>query len=136
MARELGIPHGGWCPRGRLAEDGPIDNDYLLQETASADPAKRTRRNVRDSDGTLIVAEGDLRGGTALTRRCAERLGRPLLVVSGALPGDVAAATRWVLDHRIETLNVAGPRASQWPRGYEVASRLLRALLGRDTIAG
>ena len=53
-AIERGIPHGGWCPRGRRAEDGRIDRRYALRETPAHDYQQRTRWNVRDSDGTLI----------------------------------------------------------------------------------
>jgi hypothetical protein len=61
------VPHGGWCPRGRKAEDGPLDAKYLLQETKSAGYLQRTRQNVMDSDGTLIVNLGTLEGGTLAT---------------------------------------------------------------------
>ena len=63
-ALELGIAHGGWCPRGRLAEDGPIADRYGLRETASSDYAVRTEQNVVDSDATLILHRGPLTGGT------------------------------------------------------------------------
>jgi len=33
-AMALGIPVGGWCPRGRRAEDGPIPAIYPLTETS------------------------------------------------------------------------------------------------------
>ncbi|MEZ6054758.1 MAG: putative molybdenum carrier protein, partial [Planctomycetaceae bacterium] len=64
---DLDLPCGGWCPRGRKAEDGPIDERYPLKETESAKYDVRTRRNVRDSDGTLVLTVGDPIGGTALT---------------------------------------------------------------------
>lgn len=111
-----GIPHGGWCPKHRLAEDGPIPLRYDLIETASEDPAERTLLNVRDSQGTLILNRGDLAGGSLLTLYCAERLQRPCLVVP------LEEAERWVEPVRawlaaqgIEVLNLAGPRASQRP---------------------
>jgi len=123
-----GIPHGGWCPRGRRAEDGRIDGRYALIETPSRDYEQRTRWNVRDSDGTLIVSRsGVLTGGSAYTARCAERLGRPLL---HAHPGaDDAQALRAFLErHRIRTLNVAGPRASVDPEIYEYVVGVLERL--------
>ncbi len=67
VAIELELPCGGWCPRGRLAEDGTVPDRYPLQETRSAEYAERTERNVIDSDGTLIIATRPLTGGTALT---------------------------------------------------------------------
>jgi hypothetical protein len=58
-----GIPHGGWCPAGRIAEDGMIPERYQLRETASPGYRERTRRNVEDSDGTLILNLGELDAG-------------------------------------------------------------------------
>ncbi len=126
-ALELGIPHGGWCPRGRLAEDGTIPPRFQLTETESSEYAVRTERNVLDSDGTLILCRGETSGGTELTRRLAIEHGRPCLVVDlnrPILPKDVC---RWVSENRIETLNVAGPRESQ-NRG--IAAQAWRFLVG------
>jgi Circularly permutated YpsA SLOG family len=81
VALELGLECGGWCPRGRRAEDGEIPARYPLRETRSAGYPVRTERNVRDSDATLVLHEGRLGRGTALTAGCARRLGRPLLEV-------------------------------------------------------
>src|SRR5436305_1193025 len=67
VALELGIPCSGWCPRGRRAEDGTIPPRYPLQETRSLAYPVRTRWNVRDSDGTLILTRGRPDRGTALT---------------------------------------------------------------------
>src|SRR5688572_12994856 len=67
----LGIEHGGWCPRGRLAEDGQIPRRYQLTETKTSKYRERTERNVLDSDGTLILFRALLSGGTELTRRLA-----------------------------------------------------------------
>ena len=73
VARELGIPCGGWCPRGRRAEDGPIPEAYPVRETPSTAYPERTAWNVRDSDGTLVITRGKPRGGTALTVSLARR---------------------------------------------------------------
>lgn len=129
VARALEITIGGWCPKGRAAEDGPIDPAYPLRETPSARPSQRTEWNVRDSDGTLIVAPGALRGGTALTRRCAERLGKPHLVVSPTDPEAPQTIRKWCLASGITVLNVAGPRESQSPGiGAQTAAMLRRVL--------
>ncbi len=71
IARRL--PHGGWCPRGRRAEDGAVPARYALREHASPDYAARTERNVVDSDATLVLAIGSPTNGTALTVRLAAR---------------------------------------------------------------
>ena len=129
VAIELGIPHGGWCPRGRLAEDGAIPRRYCLTEHVSPDYDDRTRQNVADSDGTLILCVGRLRGGTRLTRDEARRRGKPCLAVALDREPDVAAGRRWLAQHHISTLNVAGPRESQSPGIGRLAAEYLRALL-------
>ncbi len=132
VALEAGVPCGGWCPLGRRAEDGRIPDRYPLRETESADYSERTERNVRDSDGTLIVTRGPLSGGTALTERCARRLGRPVLIVDLDKddPEHWAACIRdWIATHGIRVLNVAGPRESQQPGIYDAARQLLSTVL-------
>jgi len=128
-ALALGISCGGWCPRGRRAEDGPIDACYALQETPSADYAQRTEWNVRDSDGTLVLTRGEPRGGTALTLDFARGLGRPTLVLDLARAPDAEAIRDWLRRERIRVLNVAGPRESVAPGIHEDALGLLRASL-------
>ena len=112
-ARAAGLPCGGWCPRGRLAEDGPIDPGYPLVETPSADYAQRTEWNVRDSDGTLVVVRGRITGGTALTITLARQHGKPLLVVHLSRNPSPEEASRWIEAGGLAVLNVAGPRESQ-----------------------
>jgi hypothetical protein len=114
-ARALALPCGGWCPRGRKAEDGPIAAEYPLRETPSEDYAQRTEWNVRDSDGTLVLTRGEPSPGTAYTIDLARRLGRPLLILDLGDEPDPAAAWRWIEDEAIGVLNVAGPRESQSP---------------------
>lgn len=111
----LGIQHGGWCPRGRLAEDGPIAARYQLQELDSSDYADRTERNVIDSDGTLILYRDRLQGGTALTNRLAKAHGKPLLRVRLDRTIEFEKIVRWIADEGIEVLNIAGPRGSSHP---------------------
>ena len=129
VARELGLRAGGWCPRGRRAEDGPIPDRYPLRETPSSSYPLRTEWNVRDSDGTLILHRGALRGGTALTRRLARRLGRPLLAVDLVAPPAAGAVRAWLAHERIATLNVAGPRESEQPGIHAASATFLREVL-------
>ena len=124
-----GIPHGGWCPRGRRAEDGPIELRYTLQETPSRGYEQRTRWNVRDSDGTLLLSRVPvLTGGSAYTARSAEHVGRPW---RHAHPGADGAEEilAWLETTRIRTLNVAGPRTSTDPDIYAYALGVLESLL-------
>jgi hypothetical protein len=128
VAIELGLAHGGWCPLGRKAEDGPIDVRYNLRETSSPKYHVRTRRNVLDSDGTLILYRGELTGGTELTLKYAREHGGPCRAVDlGEV--NLAAVRRWLVDHAIATLNVAGPRESTAPGVYEEARKTLLAIL-------
>jgi hypothetical protein len=110
-----GISVGGWCPRGRLAEDGVISDRYPLTETPEPDPAQRTAWNVRDSDGTLILHRGPLAGGTALTAALARREGRPLLQLDLDAGPEPQVIEAWLAGHGIRVLNVAGPRESEAP---------------------
>lgn len=130
-AIQRGLSHGGWCPRGRLAEDGEIDRRYALRETESTSYRQRTRQNVIDSDGTLILNIGELRAGTLSTLRFAERYGKPHRVVQldreprGDDPPFVMA---WVRHHGIAILNIAGPRESTRPGIYGLAREFLESL--------
>lgn len=131
-ALERGFACGGWCPRGRRAEDGPIPMQYPLQELDSGRYLDRTHRNVADSDGTLILRRGKLTGGTKATAQFACKIGKPLLVIDfhGA-EADTAVARigEWVATGRIEILNVAGPRESSLPGVQDETSRLIGAVL-------
>jgi hypothetical protein len=135
VAREHGLGIGGWVPRGRRAEDGPIPERYgALRETRSADPAVRTARNVRDSDATLVVSHGPLRGGSLLTWREAIRLGRPVLHLDLDRLSQPEAAARlrsWLDAEAPDTLNVAGPRASHDAAIGACVAELLRGVLSR-----
>src|SRR6266480_6240028 len=117
---------GGWCPAERLAEDGTIPEHYPVVELANAGYAARTARNVADSDGTLIISNGEPIGGTRETiDRCVE-MDKPHLIIDHAkIPTNeiVELVLRFVGDHHIRLLNVAGPRASQWPEGHKTAQR-------------
>lgn len=127
----LGMPHSGWCPRGRLAEDGAISIHYNLQETESCRYYVRTELNVKDSDGTLILFRRYITQGTALTRRCAEHYRKPLLCIDLGRPLESHRTTirNWLTEHQIATLNVAGPReSSALGIAAEVRSFLLHVL--------
>jgi Circularly permutated YpsA SLOG family len=129
VAMALQIPCGGWCPRGRRAEDGQIHERYPLEETDSRSYASRTIQNVVDSDGTLLLAFGRVSGGTLLTKNVAEQRRKPCLVVDLTNPPQVADVQDWMREHEIRVLNVAGPRASQAPDAYRLATSLLVKLL-------
>jgi len=129
VALALGIPCGGWCPKGRRAEDGVIPAHYPLTETTSKDYRVRTRRNVRDSDGTLILSRGPLSGGSALTRKLAKEMDKLFLVVDLAQRPRASEVRVWIASNNIHTLNVAGPRESNQSGIYLQAKKFLRQIL-------
>jgi hypothetical protein len=129
VAIGLKLPHGGWCPRGRLAEDGRIPRRYELQETDSADYPVRTERNVQESDATLVLCRGRPVGGTYLTVRMARKHRRPCLVVDLDAPLPPEKVRAWIAAGEVRCLNVAGPRASQSPGIGRQAAAYLREVL-------
>ena len=130
-AMAWGLKTGGWCPRGRLAEDGVIPQRYRLRETPLSDYAQRTGWNVRDSEATLILHRGALTGGTELTRRLAESMGRPCRCVDLATAPDPRESAAWIRQRAPSKLNIAGPRESQHP-GIGLQARRFLELVFRS----
>ncbi|HSS45814.1 MAG TPA: putative molybdenum carrier protein [Burkholderiales bacterium] len=131
-ALALGTPCGGWCPEGRLAEDGRIPERYPLKELAGAGYVERTLQNVIDSDGTVIINFGELQGGTEQTLLfCVEQAKPHELINAEEVPALKAAKLIgvFVRKHRIEILNVAGPRHSKEARAYAYALEAVRRFL-------
>lgn len=128
FAIENGIPHGGWVPRGRRAEDGYISLKYHLWETEEPYYQVRTEKNVQEAHGTLIISRGALKGGSAFTRYCAFRHGKPLLHIDLEKVPLLSAAElvrRWIEEEQVQILNIAGPRASSDSSIYEATRDLL-----------
>lgn len=132
-AMEHGIPHGGFCPKGRLAEDGAIPERYQLTALKSKAYPKRTEENVKHSDGTVIfTVSSKLVGGSKKTAEFAEKHGKPWLHLwDSGRPDITAAALRsFIQKHGIAVLNVAGSRGSKEPSvGEFVRSVLIAGLL-------
>ncbi len=115
------IPHGGWCPKGRKAEDGIIAPKYQLQETPSEEYAQRTQWNVRDSQGTVIFSiNQNLVGGSLLTKNLAQHYNKPWLHISkNSNNNPILELSEFIDQNRINVLNVAGSRASEEPEIYQ-----------------
>ncbi len=133
---ELNFPCGGWCAAGRTAEDGPISVLYPLIELRSPYYDDRTRRNIVESDATLIISEGKLSGGTLLTANYAKQIGRPVFIFELS-PFFIDNTFEDLLDfleaYHVQTLNVAGPRASQSDKAYENSNHIVKLLIRKAT---
>jgi Circularly permutated YpsA SLOG family len=130
-----GFTCGGWAPGDRMAEDGIIPKQYPLTILPNGNYRQRTRLNVVDSDGTVILYDGCLTDGTRLTRDLCELLDRPCILISARETTDpIAAATavlKFIDDNNIETLNVAGPRLSGWADGYRFAADVIGGVISK-----
>jgi hypothetical protein len=142
---ETGLEHGGYVPRGRKAEDGIIAGRYILVELKTSSYPARTRKNIEESDGTVIFSlERSLSGGTKLTRDYAHKIGKPMLQIyenrKEGVPNpdllrlEIQALADFLRSNKIAVLNVAGPRESKEPGIYEWTLKMLRAafLVGRS----
>ena len=128
FAIKFNIPHGGWIPKGRLTEDGPLPENYELQEMPTDSYPARTEQNVIDSNGTLLFSRGDPTGGTAYTQKMAQKHKKTLRHIDlyRATSFDAASLIlSWIQLRLIRILNVAGPRASEDPDIYEDVFRIL-----------
>ena len=128
VAIELGIPHGGWVPAGRLAEDGIIPECYNVLETPSSDPAQRTEWNVRDSDATLVISNGRLIGGSQLTLEMAKKYEKHYLHIDLSVVTEIEAINQiiiWLNSMDCKSLNVAGSRNSEDSKIYQNAKIIL-----------
>lgn len=122
------IPHGGWCPKGRLASDGIIHERYMLQETESSGYRQRTKRNVADADATVVFNIGDLDGGTLQTVKFAMTQRKPFVVIQLddlPLSESVELFSSWVETNKIMSLNFAGPREEKRPGVYVLVGSFL-----------
>jgi Circularly permutated YpsA SLOG family len=126
-AMRHGIEHGGWCPKGRRAEDGTIPSRYALRETPSRAYIERTEWNVRDSDGTvLFTIEERLVGGALRTLEFAILHHKPHLHLTEAAKGNAALVLgTWMRQNSIRVLNAAGSRATREPRVGSFVRRVL-----------
>lgn len=133
-ALDFGLDHeiaiGGWCPKGRYAEDGVIDSRYPLIETEQAEVTWRTEFNARDSDGSLVLVENHLMRGTGYTREMAIKHQKPYWIQPLDAPFDKEEFSRWLIANNIRVLNIGGPRESDQPGSvYDNARALLEKII-------
>jgi Circularly permutated YpsA SLOG family len=135
-ALDLGLEAGGWVPKGRKADDGPLSPRYAVTETASRDHAQGAEWNVRDTDATLVLATGRLLGSSAeAAAAVAHKFEKPLLVVDLLQPRNLGSILFWLEYEKVSVLNVAGPRESEVPGIRAMAMEFLKGLLmaAKDT---
>ena len=134
IAINFKILHGGWCPKGRLAENGVIPDIYFLKETDSNDVSVRTKHNIRDSDGTLILIPNnntDITDGTIFTIKEVKEQSKPHLIISLSQDKEdaVESIVEWSQSNDIKILNIAGPRESQAPGIHHLSLIFLEKLI-------
>ena len=132
LAIKLGIEHGGWIPKGRKTEAGPLPESYRLKEMETDDYRERTRQNIIDSHGTVILSRGELTGGSKLTLSYAKVIGRPNTFINLSFTEEYEASlilSGFIRENRIECLNVAGPRISHQPWIYQDVKTVLEVAL-------
>ena len=106
------IPHGGWCPKYRIAQDGLVPMKYQLQEAEKHGYWHRTKLNVRDSDATVVFTPPTPGRGSSMTIQSCLDFGRPYLHITTEQSLDEAAARllKFITERKVKTLNVAGSR--------------------------
>lgn len=131
LAIKLSIPYGGWIPKGRKTESGSLSLKYQLTEMETVDYPSRTKMNIVDSHGTVIVSRGRLMGGSELTKVFAKVVGKPVCHIDLTQNDSFEAAIilqSFIMENQIEVLNVAGPRASRDPEIYFDVRSILEAV--------
>ena len=131
-AIKYSYPYGGWIPKGRLTEYGPLPDEYQLKEMPTKNYPARTEKNVLASDGTVIITHGKLTGGSALTKKLSKKHKRPYLHINlNETPAFLASSeiNAWINKNNIEVLNVAGSRASKDPQIYEDTKYIIQGVI-------
>lgn len=131
-----GVPHGGWCPKGRLAEDGAIDRRYRLKETSTKQYPQRTEKNVQEADGTVIFTMSPtLSRGSAKTAQFAIKQGKPWIHLHNGISDRESSLLKFLVQHHIRVLNVAGSRASKEPDIYDLVQQTLEGTANGQSAA-
>ena len=135
FAISRGIKHGGWCPKGRLAEDGIIPEKYCLIETSTNLYPQRTKQNVKDSDATIVFTDTHMSRGAMLTITCCETFKKPYFIIPITSADDEAAKDsllEWLVKIKPRILNIAGARASKCPQIHKFVTTMLNSVLEKE----
>ena len=131
-AINLNIPHGGWIPKGRITEKGPLPAKYKLQETPSSSYFDQTEQNIINSDATLIISHGKLIKGSDHTLKMAEKHHRPWMHIDLDMTAPLDAALKissWIIEEKIAVLNVGGASAGEDPQLYEKTKEIVEGVI-------
>lgn len=130
----LSVQVTGWCPKGRLADEGEIPSKYPLNETPNKEFSQKIEWNVRDADATLVLSSSTTLQpdtGTNLTLKATEKMNKPCLPIF--LDGDTETKAgdvlRWMNGNNVKDLNVAGPCESYCPGIHANARHFVTSLL-------
>ena len=130
VARKFNIKIVGWCPKNGWVEDMPHSPGIRLfypelKETPKKDVSQRTKWSVRDSHATLIINPklSKFSKETNLTELVAKEYKRPYLEVESE---DIDKIIDFLnkLGNEL-TLNIGGPRESECPKAYQIATNIL-----------
>lgn len=131
-ALDAGFPCGGWCPQGRAAEDGPLPENYPLQELSGSGYRQRTIKNIEDSDATAIFYFNRPTGGTELTLIQCIRLLKPYQLIDASIIPPARAGQimhAFAQEQAVGVLNVAGPSEGRTPGTYSYVLIAVRSLI-------
>lgn len=128
FALQNNISCGGWCPEGRMAEDGIIPSKYPLKETNSDEVSVRTYKNIEWADGTLIIHSTQIDQGTQTTIDDSIQLKKPYFIIDLNETINTIAFSNWIDSNKIRILNIAGPRESNSKGIYVLAYKFLESI--------
>jgi hypothetical protein len=136
-----GVPHGGYCPKGRICEGGTIPERYKLTETDNTSMAYRTVMNIVKSDVTVIFYRGKLDGGSSYTQKQCRKRHKHQIPVSLDGFEEAANASEYIVHcirQRLKeapkdplTINVAGQRASKCPGIHDDVRSIMYGVIHR-----
>lgn len=129
VAIALNIDYGGAIPKGRIAEDGPIDLKYnKLTELKTSNYQIRTEENAKDGDATIVFTIGEPTGGTAFTIKCLKKHKKPYMLIDLEKEDSeiIEQINKWLTQSNPGKLNIAGPRESKFPGIYKRTYTILK----------
>lgn len=132
VAIKLGFEHGGYCPKGRLAVDGPIAAKYHLKETTSSDYAVRTKCNIDAADATIIIIQGNMdtiTDGTRLTLDEVKKQNKLYRLLKTSDTVNAPEISQWLHHNGVNVVNFAGPRESSAPGIYQQSYGIIEKIL-------